>query len=85
MDNLQLPLFRGPRSDDPIPPLLTREVSNYESLVSQLNAMGFQERGIQYALEAQAVPNLESALAFLLKGEHGYEHPFIPSEDEELC
>ena len=34
MENLGSPLFVGPRSDDPIPPILTREISNYESLVN---------------------------------------------------
>ena len=33
MEHLGSPLFIGPRSDDPIPPILTREISNYESLV----------------------------------------------------
>lgn len=47
--------------------------------------MGFSERGITHALESTEKPSIENALSYLLAGEHGYEHPFLPSEMDEKC
>jgi uncharacterized UBP type Zn finger protein len=83
--DLAAPFFRGRRSDDLELPVLTREISNYETLVQTLGAMGFTEHAAVYAIEATNARSIEAALDYLTEGEHGYEHPFIPSETVETC
>lgn len=83
MNNLSRPL-RGP-GPRPDPPLLSHQISSYEVLLPQLTAMGFTVKGIQYALESTSTPSIDSALAYLVPGDRGYEHPFLPAESDDLC
>lgn len=92
MESHRLPLVQGQIKSDQVDlediviPQLSREVSNYESLVTQLSAMGFSLEMIEVAIATSASKDIDDVLRFLIKAERGWEHPFIPStQDELLC
>ncbi|CAG9333288.1 unnamed protein product [Blepharisma stoltei] len=67
-------------------PRLNRETSEYENLVYMLSSMGFKPKQIETAISFGGAKSIDDALAFLLKGENGYEHPFIPQwVNDKLC
>ena len=71
---------------DPEPLVLSRSVSAYEQLVQRLSDMGFDQRLIELAISFTGATTVEEAIDYLLKGENGWTHSFIPmEEDESIC
>lgn len=74
------------RMEDIVLPQLSREITNYENLVTQLSVMGFPLEMIELAIANSKVKDVEDVLRFLIKTERGWDHPFIPSTREaNLC
>jgi E3 ubiquitin-protein ligase RNF19A len=72
--------------EDIVLPQLSREICNYESLVTQLSAMGFPLEMVELSIANSQVKDIDDVLRFLIKTELGWDHPFIPSvKDELLC
>mmetsp|Transcript_34793 Transcript_34793/g.61270 ORF Transcript_34793/g.61270 Transcript_34793/m.61270 type:complete len:438 (-) Transcript_34793:1-1314(-) len=92
MESHRLPLVAGQiksdqvRMEDIVLPQLSKDVSHYESLVTQLSAMGFPLEMIEVAIGKSHVKDVDNILRFLIKTEKGWDHPFIPStKDALLC
>lgn len=86
-------LFTGFQSHD-IPleeielPVLSSQVSNYETLVQQLHGMGFDHRKVELAITYAKASTVDEMLPYLILGEHGWDHEFLtgdPSGDCLIC
>lgn len=82
MESIRINLLASEEShvilvDEPELPNLTRDTSNYENLIYQLNAMGFEAKKIETAISYAEAKSIGEALTFLIKGENGWEHEFI--------
>ena len=58
-------------------PTLRPQVSIHTSLVQTLNEMGFSSEFIEIAIAYTSSYNIDELLAFMIKGERGWEHEFI--------
>lgn len=70
----------------PHEPILHRSVSAYEVAIQQVGAMGFSVETVQIAIAYTQSTDPATVLEFLLKDEHGWQHPFLPGEvDAAVC
>lgn len=56
---------------------LRRQVSIHASLVQILSEMGFASDFIEVAIAYTNSTNIDELLAFLIKGNRGWEHEFV--------
>ena len=59
------------------PVSLRRQTSMHVSLIKTLSEMGFSTEFGEVAIAYTNSNNLEDLLAFMIKGERGWEHEFI--------
>lgn len=70
----------------PQEPMLHRSVSAYEATIQQVGAMGFSAENVQIAIAYTRSTDPATVLEFLIKDDHGWQHPFLPGEsDHNLC
>jgi len=72
--------------EEPELPQLAGSLSNYENLVKTLGEMGFPTKIIEGAIAYTGGKSVQELLPYLVKGEQGWEHSFIPTEtNPEVC